>query len=215
MSIETLEVAVLESIVPQLEAEGFDVYTHPTRHILPPFMGDQSPDAIALRHDKKLAIEIVGEGPSSKARLEKLRNVFSGHRDWELRVYWARPATIPQPIEGASRETIEQSIRGVEELAAEGRTGPALLMAWATFEALGRALLPEKFVRPQTPERLVEVLAAEGHVTPGEADLLRRLGKGRNQPIHGGFHLPVAEPDIRRFVEVLGTLLDLLRKDEP
>jgi len=109
-----------------------------------------------------------------------------------------------------SEDVIEQSITAIEELAAAGRAKPALLMAWATFEAIGRAILPDRLQRPQTPGRLVEVLAAEGQITPTEADHLRRLAESRNQLIHGGLETPVSEADLRRFVDVLKTLCNFI-----
>jgi uncharacterized protein YutE (UPF0331/DUF86 family) len=210
MSPEPSEAMLLESVLPDLEAEGFEVFAHPSPPILPAFMRDHSPDAIALRSDKKLAIEVLREGAPSNRRLDRLRELFSEHKDWELRVYWVSPSNIRKAIEGVSGDVIEQSITAIEELAAAGRAKPALLMAWATFEAIGRAILPDRLQRPQTPGRLVEVLAAEGQITPTEADHLRRLAESRNQLIHGGLETPVSEADLRRFVDVLKTLCNFL-----
>jgi hypothetical protein len=56
---DTREVDVLESILPRYEAEGFEVFVHPSPSILPPFMQSYRPDAIALKPDKKVAIEVV------------------------------------------------------------------------------------------------------------------------------------------------------------
>ena len=215
MNPEAHEAAVLESIVPQLEAEGFEVYTRPSVHLLPPFMQAYSPDAIALREDRKLAIEVIRKGSSSEKRLDELRQLLAGHRDWELRVYWVSPSNTPEPIEPASAKDIAKSIESIEELASESMFAPALLMSWATLEGLGRALLPDRFPRPQTPGRLVEVLAGEGYVTPSEADLLRRLAKVRNQLIHGGLKARAGLKDIERFAAVLRTLLELLQSERP
>jgi uncharacterized protein YutE (UPF0331/DUF86 family) len=206
MSHEASEATLLDSVLPDLEAEGFEVFANPSPPILPPFMRGHSPDAIALRKDKKLAIEVLREGVPSNRRLDKLRELFSQHKDWELRVYWVSPSSIRRAIEGASRNVIEQSIKAIEELTAGGRTRPALLMAWATFEAIGRAILPDRLQRPQTPGRLIEVLAAEGHVTPTEADLLRRMAESRSHLIHGGLETSVPEADLQRFIDVLKTL---------
>ena len=63
-----------------------------------------------------------------------------------------------------------RALSEVKQIAAEGHIEPAMLMAWATFEALARALLTKQFGRPQTPGRLVQTLAAEGYLTPSEAD---------------------------------------------
>jgi uncharacterized protein YutE (UPF0331/DUF86 family) len=213
MTLEVAEAAVLDSVVPQLEAEGFEVYRQPTAHLLPPFMQAHSPDAIALRKDRKLAIEVVRKGSHSEKKLTQLRELLSDHHDWELRVYWVSPSSTPEVVEGASRRDIDFAIASVDQLANEGRLAPALLMSWATLEALGRALLPESFVRPQTPGRLVEVLAADGYITPSDADRLRELGRVRNQLIHGGLQVKIASKDIKSFLAILKTLLGLLRSD--
>jgi uncharacterized protein YutE (UPF0331/DUF86 family) len=211
MSPEATEAAVLESIVPQLEAEGFEVHSRPSAHLLPPFLQTYSPDAIALRDDGNLAIEVLRKGAPSEKKLDRLRELLSGHRDWELRVYWVSPANTPEPIEPASRKDIERAIGTVEQLADEGLLAPALLMSWAALEALGRALLPEKFLRPQTPRRLLEVLAADGYITPSEADRLGQLAEVRNRLVHGSVGVRVGARDIKSTTTVLKTLLKLLQ----
>lgn len=213
MNPEAQEAAVLENIVPELEAEGYEVITRPTRRRLPPFLQSYSPDAIAWREDKNLAIEVLHKGVPSEKNLDRLRQLLAGHRDWELRVYWISPSNTPEPIEPASAKDIAKSIELIEELASESVFAPALLMSWATLEGLGRALLPDRFPRPQTPGRLVEVLAGEGYVTPSEADLLRRLAKVRNQLIHGGLKARAGLKDIECFAAVLRTLLGLLQSE--
>jgi uncharacterized protein YutE (UPF0331/DUF86 family) len=210
MSSEAQEAAVLENIVPQLEAEGFEVIRHPSRHRLPAFMQSYSPDAIALRKDRNLAIEVLSKGSSSAKTLDRLRDLLAGHHNWELRVYWISPSNTPKPIERASARDIEQAIKTIEQLASESLFAPALLMAWATLEGLGRALLSEKLVRPQTPGTLVEVLAGEGYVTPTEADRLRILIATRNQIVHGGLQAKVGSKDIKNFLSVSKTLQKLL-----
>jgi len=207
---EAPEATLLDSVLPDLEAEGFEVFVNPSPPIVPPFMRDHSPDAIALRKDKKLAIEILREGAPSNRRLDALRELFSEHKDWELRVYWVSPTNVRKEIEGASRNVIEQSIKAIEELTAGGRARPALLMAWGTFEAIGRAILPDRLQRPQPPGRLIEVLAAEGHITPTEADHLRRLAESRNHLIHGGLEISIPEADLQRFVDILKTLYNFV-----
>jgi uncharacterized protein YutE (UPF0331/DUF86 family) len=210
MRSELQEAAVLENIVPQLEAEGYEVYSHPSAHLLPSFMQAYRPDAIALRDDKKLAIEVIRKGSPSVKNLDKLRELLAGRKDWELRVYWISPPNTPKPIERASARDIEQAIKTIEQLASESLFAPALLMAWATLEGLGRALLSEKLVRPQTPGTLVEVLAGEGYVTPTEADRLRTLIATRNQIAHGGLRAKVGSKDIKNLLSVLKALQKFL-----
>ena len=87
---------------------------------------------------------------------------------------------------------------------------PALVMAWATFEAIGRALLPEQFQRPQTPGRLVEVLGSGGYITPEEADTLRAAIAIRNAVVHGQLNSTVDQKMLQGFIAILKTLVKLL-----
>ena len=177
--------------------------------MLPTFMQNQVPDAIALRRDKKLAIEIVRESVASNKRLQRLQRLFADHKEWELRVYYVKPVSESVRVEVASRESIVAAIKTVERFVAEGQLRPALLMAWAVFEALGRTLMPEKFQRPQTPARLIEELAEGGQLTPNEADVLRRLARARNGLIHGELQTVVAKKEMTSFIKALKSLLSL------
>jgi hypothetical protein len=55
----TRERDFLENLLPQYEAEGFSVFLHPSSTMLPTFMERYRPGAIAIKPDKKIAIEVV------------------------------------------------------------------------------------------------------------------------------------------------------------
>jgi uncharacterized protein YutE (UPF0331/DUF86 family) len=211
MSIfEGSEAEVIESLLPRYQAEGFDVYVNPSPSILPPFMKAYRPDAIALKKDKKIAIEVVGSTPRSEEKIRTLQSLFADHQDWELRVFYASPVASSKLLEVASIPSINESIQRVIDLKETGHLLPALVMAWATFEAVGRALLPEEFRRPQTPARLVEVLGSEGYITPEEADILRAASTIRNAIVHGQLNSAVDPKVLEGFVAILKTLVKLL-----
>jgi hypothetical protein len=204
------EAEVIESLLPGYEAEGFDVYVNPSPSILPPFMRTYRPDAIALRKDKKIAIEVVGSTASSEEKITALQSLFADQAGWELRVFYASPMASDKLLEIASIPAINESIQRVVDLKAAGHELPALVMAWATFEAVGRALLPDQFRRPQTPARLVEVLGSEGYITPEEADTLRAASKIRNAVVHGQLDSTVDQKMLESLVSILKTLCKLL-----
>ena len=197
---------LLVGILRDLEAAGYEVHTDSLADRLPPFAGGWRPDAIALGKPTNLAIEVKLEGAPAKSVSEDLRRRFDADPDWDLRVYYARPKAAAEPVDPVPVESIDVSIREVEELNARGQSQLALLRAWATLEALGRVLLPGEFERAQAPGRLVEILAFEGNVTPTEADLLRNLVGRRNRFIHGSLDVEVDPCDLARFAETLKEL---------
>lgn len=205
-----IETDIIHSILPEIEAEGYEVYLHPNKILLPAFMTGYVPDAIGLRPGKSLAIEVARRSPQKEKTLEEISRLFEGRKDWELRVVWMTPAHEPQSLRVLPPEIMEKRIAEVEALVTDGHMEPALFLAWATLEALARALLPKHFERPQTPGRLVQSLAGEGYITPSEADALRKLAEKRNKLIHGELQIRVAKTEIERFLRVLRTLLKMI-----
>lgn len=203
------ELDILRELTPELEAQGYEVHLHPGRGIVPGFLKDYQPDAIAIRSDKKLVIEVVGQGERTTKKIEMLANLMKGAEGWELRVEYVPQRGSGEELEIQTPEQIAASISDVRELAAGRFSGAALLLAWATFEALARALLIEDFRRPQTPGRLISVLAEKGYVTPTEADALEGLAKTRNKLVHGHLHVVVEESELSKFVKILETLESL------
>jgi uncharacterized protein YutE (UPF0331/DUF86 family) len=208
---ENTEADVLQALLPRLEEEGYAVYLHPSRPLVPPFLKEYAPDAIALRADKNLAIEIVlRQTPANKERVQRVAKLFEGQDKWELRVYWGSPTEPQNALQIQTPEAIKGRIAELRDLADKGHLEPALLLAWATFEALARATLAREFGRPQSPGRIVEILAREGHITPTEADRLRQLSDKRNKLIHGELEVRVSKEEILAFTGVLDTLVGQL-----
>jgi hypothetical protein len=155
---------------------------------------------------------MIVEGPSSKAKEDHLKQRFGSRKDWELRFYYVRPATRGEGLPAMGSQTIDASVASVDDLISKKQLSAAFLMGWAIFEALGRALSPEKLTQPQTPARLIEVLASDGSVTPSEADLLRRLAKSRNRLIHGALNEDIDPADLIKFVATLKVLRQMTRE---
>jgi uncharacterized protein YutE (UPF0331/DUF86 family) len=204
---DTTEQYILENLVPELEADGYEVFLRPGRAARPAFLKDFVPDAIAVRADRKLVIEVARTSPDTSTRLERLNGLLRDRDDWELRLIWISLTSADQPPEIQSIPAMRTRIGEVKELAAQGHRESALLVAWAAFEAIGRALLPTQFRRPQTPGRLVEVLAREGCLTPKEAEISRTLMKKRNDLVHGDLALRVTDDEVNAIATILDSLL--------
>jgi REase_AHJR-like len=206
---ETTATYMLETIRPRFEAEGFDVFLHPSPSILPPFMKDYRPDAIAIGPQKKIAIQVVRPVENAE-KITQLQKLIDQHSDWELHVVRVPPGA-PKVIDVASRSSIDGAIGRVLELRNGGQLVPALVMSWAVVEAIGRALLPEKFGRPQTPGRLVELLAYEGYLAPDDADGVRPLIALRNEAVHGALNTAVDGPAVDQFIAILRKLAEYVK----
>lgn len=208
------EAEILQALVPELEQEGYSLYVHPHRTLIPQFLGGHVPDAIALRDDKNLVIEIALRKTVERTeQIRRLSELFEGQDKWELRVYWGGPTELRATLATQRTETIRARIDEVKELRAKNFVGPALLLAWATFEALSRLLMSKEFARPQTPGRLVELLAREGYVTPTEADRLRELANKRNKLVHGELETSISDEELELFNSILDTLLNQAEAD--
>jgi hypothetical protein len=177
---ETSEFEILQGMLPQLTAEGYEVYIRPGRALLPPFMHGYTPDAVAFRSDKNLAIEVSRRAPDRLERIQRADALFRNQPKWELRVVWLDPAT---------------SIASVP-----------VLLGWATFEATARAMLTERLERPQTAGRLLEILASDGYVTPSAADRLRVLAEKRNKLAHGEFQVGITQAELSSFCALIESL---------
>lgn len=207
MSVETAENVVLERLVPDLKSQGYDVFVHPGRQMVPPFLGAYAPDVIALRGDKNLVIEIKHRG-SGRAEnfLQEVAKRFEGQTGWEFRVVWVNPSETEDGLTLQSPETIAKRLKEISGLLEVGFVDSAMLLSWATFEAIGRKLMTREFTRPQTPGRLIQVLAKEGHITPDDSDLLRKLADARNRFIHGELTVAASRSDVESFIRILSSL---------
>lgn len=208
MSDHRTEADVLHELIPELVAEGYEVFVHPDRPIVPSFLKFQ-PDVIAKRPDKNLAIEVVRRSKDTEARLKRIAEEIRGHPDWELRIVWVEPtATGEQQLPTQDRAEILGRLVEMQALARDQHFAPALVLGWAALEAAARLTLAREFGRPQTPGRVVSVLAGEGYLTPTLADNLRTLISKRNALVHGVLNISVSQEDIQLMDTAVRQLLD-------
>ncbi len=202
----------LQTLVPGYEAEGFSVFLHPAREMLPPFMRGYQPDAIAVKDGKQIAIEIKRDVTRQAPQMEQLQQIFSKHPEWELRVYYIPGRPEEEDIQAPDLPEIEAALAEVDQLKRAGHLRAALIMAWAALEAAGRALLPQDLARPQPANKLIEVLASEGVVTPTEADSLRKAISLRNAATHGHFAVPITEQEVEQVVAAASLITGLAKE---
>jgi uncharacterized protein YutE (UPF0331/DUF86 family) len=206
MNVEAAEDVVLERLVPDLKSQGYDVFVHPNRQMVPSFLGAYRPDVIALRDDKNLVIEIKQGSGRAEKTIDDVAKRFEGQSRWEFRIVWVNREDDRARLTQQSSATISSRLTEVRRLLEGGFTESALLMCWAVLEAIGRRLLSDEFARPQSPARLVETLATKGLITPDEGDALRRIANERNRVIHGELTTNIDHSVVDDFLGVLTSL---------
>ncbi|MBV8924915.1 MAG: hypothetical protein JOZ74_06045 [Bradyrhizobium sp.] len=77
MSRTDSEEQVLQHEVARLESEGYDVFLQPRAALVPEFLGDHVPDAVATGNGKKIVLEVVR---SSNAENDRLKEVAARSR---------------------------------------------------------------------------------------------------------------------------------------
>jgi uncharacterized protein YutE (UPF0331/DUF86 family) len=78
-----------------------------------------------------------------------------------------------------------------------------LLLSWAGLEALARLFAPEETLKPQSPARVAEVLAAYGLIGDDQQRTLRDLAVQRNQLIHGNLLQEVSDQSLQALQEIM------------
>ncbi|HEV2097624.1 MAG TPA: hypothetical protein VGR45_01725 [Stellaceae bacterium] len=202
----------LQTLVPGYEAEGFSVFLHPAREMLPPFMRGYRPDAIVVKDGKQIAIEIKRDVTRHAPQIEQLQQIFSKHPEWELRVYYVPARPEEDDLQAPNLSDIDAALAEVGQLKQSGHLQAALIMAWAALEAAGRVLLPQDLARRQPANKLIEVLASEGIVTPADADSLRKVVSLRNAVTHGDFTIPITEQEVAQVVTAASLIVAMARE---
>ena len=183
------------------------MFVQPEPQVLPGFLSEFRPDAIAIRGDKKIVIEIVRESANSSSRLSRARELLSGHDDWELQVYLAGDVPASRPVDLPDDAQIEHSLAEVEQMLRAGFGRSALLQSWATLEAAVRSQSGDDLRRPQSASGLVQSVAADGVVTPDEADRLREAGLIRNRVAHGDLTVSIPDELVLGIVEITKSIM--------
>lgn len=203
MSAVHRERQILEMIRQTLEAEGLDVYLHPSPSMLPPFMAGYRPDMIALGGAKKVAVELIDGSTTAQQKIKHIGERFIGVEDWELRIIHAAPASEPAFPAVQSEAQIASALAEAEHCIEAGTLEAGLVIAWSALEAVGRSLMPLQFTRAQASSRFVEHLAHEGWLTPTDAEFARETAALRNAIAHGDFIRSITAEQVGRLLGII------------
>lgn len=202
------ERATLEKMSKIWTDQGFQIFIQPSKDALPDFLQSYIPDAILIKDDDKVLVEIIQKGqPHAEERIRRLKELISNQSEWRLEVVYSG-ADVPA-VKRVGLEDIRGSLESAEELLAK-EPRASLLLLWASLEAAARNIFPNQMSRPQSPGRIIELLAGSGEVTPYEAQNLRHLMNLRNRVIHGELNTAVRPNEIKQMLQLVRQLVEAM-----
>ena len=202
------ESSILRNLQQVSEARGLKFYINPPREVVPAFLGDFQPDAIAVGSDGGIIIEVKNRrSPASEQQLAAIARRVSDQKGWEFRaIYLNPPMDGTPPIPKPTPQQLQARFSEIEALTNAGHSGAALVTAWAVLESLARlasanseARIPKGF----SPIQAVQTLAEEGYIENDAADCLREMAKLRNAVVHGDFSVDVTAEQVESLLKQL------------
>jgi len=187
---------ILKALRQVSEARGLKFYINPPREVVPEFLGDFRPDAIAVGPEGGIIIEVkLRRNPASERQLAAIAKKISDQKGWEFRAIYLNPPTEGAAlIDKPTPEQLQATFKEVSALAEGGHRAAALVMGWAALESLARLAIAggeARTVRGFSPIQAIQTLAEEGYLENEDADRLREMAKLRNAVVHGDLSVDV------------------------
>ena len=200
---------ILRNLRQASEARGLKFYVNPPRDVVPAFLADFQPDAIAVGPDGGIIIVEMKHRRSSASEplLAAIAKRVSDQKGWEFRaIHLNPPMDGTQPIAKPTPEQIQARLGEIDALTKAGHPAAALVTAWAVLESLARLATANGQARTQkgfSPLRAIQTLAEEGYIESDAADRLREMAKLRNAVVHGDFSVDVPAAQVDGLLEQL------------
>jgi uncharacterized protein YutE (UPF0331/DUF86 family) len=203
------EAAFLENMRAEFEEKGYRFLVHPRPSELPEFFASYVPDAVALREDGNVAIELKSrETAANQQSLQRIRQLLEGQPGWQLRVaYMGREGGGTRRLPVSSRDSVRTQVREVERLVEGGNVRAAFVIAWSLLEAALNSARPNSDKRPRTPGTIVQTLAMEGLISEQMEIPLRALTDLRNRVIHGDLTAEPSQADVELVLSAVRAVL--------
>ncbi len=196
---------VLSSMQRVSEARGLTFYVDPPREVIPDFLGNYQPDAMARGPEGGMIIEVKRlSNNTAEKRYAEIYQKVSRQKGWAFYLIHLDPAadwTLPDVK--PTWPQLQAAFKEVEALATGGHRAAALVGAWAALEALARLARTEGGTGTSGASALqaVQALAEEGFVENEAADRLSTSAALRDAVVHGDFSVDVSADQVQALVQ--------------
>ncbi len=205
---EFRESSILRNLQEASEARGMRFYVNPPRDVVPEFLGDFQPDAIARGPEGGMIVEVKHRrSPGSEKQLAEIARRVSGQKGWEFRtIYLSSPVDEEAPIAKPTPQQLQNAFREIEALMRGGHSAAAFVAVWAALESVARLASADSRARSAeslSPLQVIQTLAEEGHIENDAADRLRQMTKLRNAIVHGDLSVNVPAEQVKHVLKDL------------
>jgi uncharacterized protein YutE (UPF0331/DUF86 family) len=198
---------VLRNLQLTSEARGLKFYVNPPRELVPKFLGDFRPDAIALGPEGGIIIEVKHRRSSaSEKQLAAIAKKVSSQKGWEFRAIYLNPrADETPPIAMPSPDQLQAMFREIKALMKSRHPAAALVTAYAVLESLARLASSgdNGMLKAFSAAQAVQTLAEQGYIESETADNLREMAKLRNAVVHGDLSVTVPAQQVASLLRQL------------
>ena len=213
---QQVESETLNRIRDRYEAEGYRFLIRPRSPDVPRFLEGFEPDAIALKGNGGVVIEVKSSNRAATRSpiVEFLAREVPKRKGWRFDLVLAdKEGVEPTQSLQPSRREIVAGLDEVEALFEHGNRQVALLYAWALLEAATRSVvLREQDEKRFLPRTVVEAVASNGFVNSEEEQTLLEVGKLRTWLIHGFTRVAVNRTHINFLLEIVRRILGQQRE---
>lgn len=202
---EHSEREVLEKLSKTRLEQGYEVNIQPTANQLPAFLQNYQPDAILIKGSEHIIVEVIRKGqPHTGEKIRRLKSLLEGQVGWHLEVVYSGEDV--QTVNKVQKNIIQATLSSADSIYNE-EPRASILLYWAALEAITRNIFPNQTVKPQSPGRIIEILARNGEITPADAMVLRRQMELRNAFIHGDLDAEIVPRDTSEMRRIVGEII--------
>lgn len=205
----------LERLRETYEGQGLQFISRPSLEVVPDFLGNYRPDAIAFSPQGGVVIRITtSKQRLLEQRLSDISKAVARQNGWEFKVvYVDDPDDNTLNLIKSNKAEIQEKIDEIRALIQSEHYGAALVICWAVLEALARTLESNensKSRKPYSPMQTVQQLAMDGYLDTDVARRLREMVKLRNSVVHGDLKVEVDRSDVEFLATQIGHVASTL-----
>ena len=202
----SLEASVLGLLAERYREDGYDFIVYPGKELLPKRLQKFSPDAIALRDNEKIIIEVKASTSAPSDYLGEYAEI-ARKEGWQFQLISATDYPSDRQAHRISDfKRVRSYIDEIDELLQEGYYREAFVSYWFALEALTRLYQSRKSSENSmsflSPLKVVGTLELFGIIGMRDAKSLRHYVKMRNQIVHGDLSIRVTGNEAARIKSI-------------